>query len=1013
MTGKVASLFSISKPRLFTAASSRPCLDDIATHLLAQYQERLHDLPEVIIFLPTRRAARELEEAFLRTAVAASGATLLPRIRALGDVSDEDVFSSDLDAPDLPPSISPLDRRLTLARLVYTFFDRAHPGQTSWSTALSAADELSKLLDSFHAEEIDTVKLGELVPEAYADHWQKSLDFLKIITHAWPAFLQSAGRMDPAERRRKQIERLTQKWYDAPPETPVIIAGSTGSMPAVAKLMACVASLPMGVVILPGLDTDLDEEGWAQIDDPHPQAGLKHLLDQHFAQLDRATIPTLMAESETLAQRQRFLSLALRPAEATSDWLHRLNNFGDDTAFESAISGLHLVETPDEDCEARVIALLMREVLESPGKTASLVTPDRDLSRRVAIILQRWDIHIDESAGVPFLNTVRGTFLRLIARWLDDVSDPVRLLAVLKHPLYQGLEAAPLALVGTLDLALRGLRPGPGFSGLKDRIKHGRDWDRLIREDSGERDENRALDQSDILTLIEALEQATRDFNPEASDPAAQLDAHIQIAESFAGADWLWAYEDGRAGAALISQLREALAEKGMAGFAGTHNDYGELFEALCQGVPVRPPGGTHPRLAILGPLEARLLKADRMILGGLNEGVWPDAADTDPFLSRQMRTELGLPSPEQRIGLAARDFAELATGREVFLTRAKRAARAPTKPSRWIIRLRNILTARQAIEHVDISQKQLALVKLLDNAPTPQLASKPSPTPSADIRPTRLAVTQIETLMRDPYTIFASKILGLRQLDPLNADTTLAMRGQLFHHLFAQYNLDHPRAPAKDPAAILTEMANTLFAKVGLPPAVQAFWRGRMMESFAWFADWDKDLRKLGQPVVIEEQGATVVPVPGIPGFTLTARADRIDLLSNGKAMIYDYKTTAPPSLKESGSFSPQLQLTALIVEAGGFEDLPACSVEGFSFVRVIGNNMAKPVQAQTGSDAHDQISKAQQHLIDLLALFADPSTPYLSQPRPKFTKAYGAFDHLARRSEWAILGENEGITS
>jgi len=1016
-------------PALYTIAPTRPFLDDLAAYLLKQYEGNPAGLADVTIFLPTRRAGRSLAEAFLRQAGPSPAATLLPVIRTLGDIGEDDTLLADLSVPqtaqvaDLPPPLTPIERRLTLARLVFQRQAAEHDNggpAASWTTALAAADELSRLLDSFYTEQVSFDALATLVPERFAHHWQLSIDFLKIVTDLWPAHLSSQGRLDPSDYRRRTIDALTGLW-DAeqggtPPDHPVILAGSTGSMPAVARLMKAIAAMPRGCVILPGLDTQLDEAAWTEIEDPHPQAGLKYLLERHFSDVSWHNVPEWPAaednDAEKRADRRALISLALRPAEATGDWLERLEAFRSQTDIADALSGLSLCEAMDEEAEAQAIVIALREALETDGKTAILVTPDRPLARRVSARLARWDIALDDSAGVPFANTPRGNFLRLAASWLEAPHDPQALLDLLKHPLARAGMAAEeyFPAVSAIDRALRGQPPGRGFAGLKERLRNGAEWDALSRDDD---DEEREADHWPVIRpLIERLEDIAAPFAEERLPLQERLARHIAATETLAerpddpGADILWARADGEAGSQLLNALHEQSALLPDSESAA----YSDIFTALITGTPVRPQGQGHPRLRILGPLEVRLQQADLVILGGLNEGIWPDDSETDPFLSRPMRRALGLPSPERQIGLAAHDFAQLACAPEVLLTRARRAGRAPAKPSRWIVRLKNVLTATETLDTVDVTHRLESWGQALDDAGLPEPETAPRPTPPTDARPDTFYVTAIEKLLRDPYSIYAKYVLGLRKLSPLSDDQMLAMRGRVYHHLFARFAIEHAEGMPENPMAVLIAYADELFDKAGLEPAIRAFWQKRMEDSFNWFIGYHEERLRQGKPFIIEGQGSATLDTEGRT-MTLKARADRIDQLADGSLFIQDYKTGEPPTDRQAEKFSPQLQLTGLIAERGGFGLSPQGepTVSGYAYVKVLNRTARTKDTIAMGDDAREKLEEAEKAIIELLTQFNNPDQPYLSQPRPFYRDDYGDYDNLARRGEWSTGGESE----
>lgn len=1031
------ALFCEPQGRVFTMAPYRPFLIDLARALLSKYADQPTDLAQVMVFLPTRRAARALGEAFLTVAGAAPAATLLPRIRTLGDLGDDDFLADSMAGvsaeqgqpfADLAPAISSLERRLILARFIHRhkqWLDKMGGASARWSVALHAADELASMLDSFYTEQISFEELAALVPEQFSQHWQNSLKFLKIITEEWPDYLAARDCLDPADHRRLLIDRLSASWCPEqggrPPRHPVLIAGSTGSMPAVARLMRLVANLPQGAVLLPGLDCTLDDAAWQEIEDPHPQAGLKCLLEKYFEDLPRSAVPAWPTLEEGVVQadyRSELLSLALRPAKATDDWHLQVQEA--QTVLKSAVEGLSLVEAMDEASEAQIIALAMREALEVPGKRSILVTPDRGLARRVSARLERWGIRLDDSAGVPFANSLRGNFLRLVATWLADVSDPVGLLCLLKHPLCRaGMGGSEFAVcVQALDLSLRGLRPGPGFDGLRAHLTTGSAWDALcLRGQDEELPDRRAQENAArwklLSPLIDRLEEIAAPFLLSGVTMKALLAGHIAAAEKLCaggregGAARLWAYEDGEVGAALMARLDEQIdllpeIEKG---------EYSDVFESLIAGVPVRLRGGSHPRLLILGPLEARLQQADLIILGGLNERIWPDDSKADAFLSRPMRAQLGLPSHQRRVGLSAHDFAQNASAVEVLLTRAKRVGRSPTKPSRWVVRLKNILKKAQLLDALDQTQRYETWAKAMDAPEKMQLINPPAPCPPAAARPRHLPVTAIEKLLRDPYAIFASRILKLYPLDELDIDPSYAIRGRFYHSVFAQFAYDYAQEMPTSPVTILHKRADQLFERTRLNGSVQAFWRARMAVSFEWFVRFHAQMMQVGHAKVVEGKGRWAFPLGG-ENFTLEARADRIDLCPDG-AFIIDYKTGAIPTGRQDKTFVPQLPLTALIVAENGFADLLTQDVAGYAYIKVLNRKDGDDLRGDNmwvdGATVRDAMADTKASLMHLLQHYANPSTPYLSQPRPFYRDDYGTYDDLARRGEWLTEMEDE----
>lgn len=972
-------------PRYFSIEPGRPFLADLARGLIAVFGD---DLPRAEIYLPTRRAARALGDAILDARASAGvRASLLPRMRAIGDLDEEElaVFAGDAaDELELAPPISATARSLALARLVAAR-DEAFAGHRNWPAAIAAARELGRLLDSLYTEEIDPARLDAIEVGDRAKHWDVSARFLKIVTTAWPAFLDAAGLSDPAWRRQRLIGLKAERLWAAPPAHPIVIAGTTASAPAVARLVKAIAAAPLGAAVLPGVDRVIDPKAFDAIGDAHPQAGLKALLGEiGCGPADIRPWPG----SEQASPRAGLLRLALRPAEATDEWLGLIARAThSDPGLAAARAGLSLIEAESEDAEASIVAMLFRETLETDGATAMLVTPDRTLARRVALKMRRWDVTIDDSGGVPFANTPCGTFLRLVAGFLEDPGDPVAALALVRHPLARLAldEAVRRRGVDKLDRALRGPRRAGGLA-------------ELTRDN-----ENGETPNAAMLAVIAALEGAIGEGGAPGDETVAkQMRAHLAAAERLAGGRALWAGDDGEAGAALLAGI--LADEDGLNAVSGAR--YPDLFDALVAGAVVRRRNDAHPRLSILGPLEARLMSADHVILGGLNEGVWPQGAPADPFLSRPMREEVGLPSPERRIGLAAHDFAQLAASPHVTLTRARRAGGAPSKPSRWLIRLRNILDGAGALAEVDKSDLWRARAEALDKPDAVTPAEPPRPRAGKGRRPAKLSVTQVETWIRDPYAVYARHLLDLKKLEEPGAPVSAREVGTILHRVFERA----AKAPAPPPLVALRAILDEEASRAGLAGEERAFWSAALDEALDWFIEFDAGQRAKAAPFVEQKGEMTIAAADG--PFTLTARADRIDVTPEGAAEIIDYKTGQPPSEKQDKYFSPQLALTGAMLEAGGFPETGAKRLAAYRYVKVTNRkeNDTKNLFERTGDDARVASAEALARLEAWIAGFDGADAIYRSQPRPQLVRHEGDYDQLARRREWMASEDGEG---
>jgi ATP-dependent helicase/nuclease subunit B len=376
------------------------------------------------------------------------------------------------------------------------------------------------------------------------------------------------------------------------------------------------------------------------------------------------------------------------------------------------------------------------------------------------------------------------------------------------------------------------------------------------------------------------------------------------------------------------------------------------------------------------------------------------------------MQARFGLPLPERRLGLTAHDFAQAMGGETVILSRAARVEGAPTVPSRWLARIEAVLHAIAGSDPLSDEAAPwpgstvLDWVRALDKPAKRVEVAPPAPKPPVEARPRRLSVTQVEMLMRDPYALYARKILRLDALEPIDADPSAADRGQFIHLALEAFVRDWPDAIPDDAYEQLLERGRTAFGPALEHPGVWAFWWPRYERIAAWFLERERERRAAVAASSVEVKGERVIDGPAGP-FVLNATADRIDRLTGGTLAILDYKTGAVPSKKElAAGFAPQLPLEAAIAQAGGFADVPAGAVSELAFWRMAGGDPPgeiKPVD--------DPVRHAQEALAGMTALvdrFDDPATPYHAVPRPAYAPRYTDYAHLERAAEWSA-GEEE----
>jgi ATP-dependent helicase/nuclease subunit B len=975
-------------PKVFTIPPHRAFADALAAGLIATHGRDKTGLARGLVLVPNNRAARAIQDAFVRRS---DGGLLLPRLVPVGDPElDERIggmFEPLGEAP-IMPAIEPARRLMLMGRLV-----QRHRGCDA-AEALRLAADLARTLDQLLIEEVDPARLSAFAAELpeLSIHWQKSLAQLQLILADWPALLGQSGRIDLARRRNLLLDAVARRWRAAPPPGFVCAAGITTAAPAVARLLAAVARLPGGFVVLPGLDLALPAAEWEALGphepDPetgrrppaietHPQFQLKLLLDRMSVARGEVERWRWGGGSDAPAARSRAIAHAMAPARFTEKW-QRL------APAERRLTGVRGLETSDPAEEAQAIALALREALEEPGRTAALVTPDRALARRVAAHLRRWGIEADDSAGRPLSQTPPGTLLLAAANAAAERFAPVALLALLKHPLVmaRGDRLGWLDGARLLDRMLRGPRPAAGLDGIKAHLAPdgGRDGD--LREAA-------ASWWSDVMTLLRPLE-AVADG---AASLADLLGAVREAATALAGVA-AWSGPAGRAAAKTLAE-HEAAAGEGPERIQAAQLP--ALLEALLAEAAVRPPYGQHPRLFIWGLIEARLQHADLLVLGGLNEGTWPALPAPDPWLAPRLRADLGLPSLERRIGLAAHDFASSLGAPRVLVTRARRDARAPAIASRFWLRLEAMTGG------LTRSPMLRTWARAIDRpAGEPVPARRPAPAPDPAQRPRTISVTEVDRLKADPYAFYARKMLGLMALDPVDADPTPAWRGSAVHDVLEAWMKEDECDPAR-----LRARADALLDSQAAHPLMRALWQPLLTEAIDFIADQVEANQKEGRrPLAAELWGAI-----DLAGVRLGGKVDRIDRMAEGGLAIIDYKTGQPPARKAVGAgYSLQLGLLGLIAERGGFPDIEgaAACFEYWSLARCPAGARAgrrgfvtSPIGGRGGLDAAEFTALAAGHFIAAAEAWLTGAEPFTAKLHPEYAP-YGDYDQLMRRDEW-----------
>ena len=1036
------------EPRVFTIPPGVPALAGFVDALLTGkliddfiFDQDPLALASVTVYVPTRRAAKALVACFVQHLPGPS--YILPKIIPLGHVDQLETASlleeTDLSDPALwtqALAVPSLTRRLVLSRMSLAWTRsltkaiRTIDGQgnkvfdeeesflvaTTLPQAWRLSADLANLIDEMLIEGIEWTRLEKLVPTEFDRYWNVTLDFLKIAMEHWPLYLQSEGLIDKVARESLLIESRIARLQSGLEQSPIFALGSTGTQSTTARLLSAIARAPRGAVILPGLDLEMDDKSWRIIggdedEDPaatHPQAALRRLLST--IGIDRANVRSLGEPDAALHYRNMFMTQAMLPAATTESW-RDIAAILSQKNIALALQDISLIEANDEGQEALALALSIRQALETEHQTVALITPDRDLARRIRAELLRWNIEIDDSGGEALGKTSIGSLARLLLAATQADASSADLLALLSHrlALFGHTRAEVQKQVHLLDLCVF-RQPISCQNELSSRL----DQARLMAERhhahpalkriKPEEWENLNLYVQKIHECLASLRSKTG-----ARSLSEWIECHVETLKKVLASDDMLRTDDLGALETFSELMQELSLSAHFIGEDLEARDYQTFLDLILEEAIFRGSHRTHPRVRILGLLEARLLEADVLLLGGLDETIWPPQSQTDAFLNRPMRMELGLSSPERRIGQTAHDFVQALGHKKIIISRSAKRDGTPTVPSRFLQRMEAVAGDDLWSLCLQRGVEWLALASALEQAQAQPALTPPQPKPLVDLRPQRLSVTRIEVLRRDPYSIYAERILRLIPLEKLDADLGPRETGTLFHHILAQFAKAYPLGAVPQAAqAHLLNLAEESFNELLNDPAFKIFKWPRITSSLQRFLDWDLERRSGLSDLLVETSGQIEIPLQDGSLFKLTAQPDRIEYYKDGHIAIIDYKTGTPPTQKEvEVGFASQLTLEAAMVTRGAFAITVKNEDIGESlYVQMIAQGELTPVKINA-TKMQEWTIKHYDGLVQLLNQFRNPDMPYLSRPYVKFTHRYADYDHLARVKEWSAGAE------
>lgn len=1016
--------------KFYNFSSTSPFLRNFVQHLLKDFVKDGEFIKnfdplyfsKITIYVPTQRAARSLRE--MLSLYCPLKSCILPRIFAIHNVDElqESLFYH-LDVPILQKRISLYDSAFILTPLVQKWYESLSENSKSLfgsqnilvpngiAESLYLSFKLENLIEEMIQRESKIEILEELsLSKDLTQWWQINHEFLKIILTQWPKILEERKALTKSQIYKILLSRQIKIWKKKPPKFPVIALGLKEPV----EFISAISSLKEGAVYFQGLDLHLDEESWqalgvSQEEDPaiatHPQYSYYNLLKA--LKITRSNVQQIDTKEKNLS-RELLLTSALRPASTTNKWILEKRS-----KFEKGLKNLTLIEAENEREEAAAIALSMREILEVKNKTVALVTSNRTLARRVSLELRRFGIIANESLGRPLRQSYEVIFIRLLLDCVFKSYDCVTFLSFFKHPLTK-IGRSRFEVRKLIDFfEIYFLRKKNSFSHCYKEIDFVNfcqfieeilpDFSVDFHSEHQQEIEDLKKFAKDVETILEPIKNFEKNKNYSLKKI---LEVTIKISESFAldqekNCSHLYQTPGGESLLQFLKDLFETKEDLEI-----SISNWPEIFDTLLQNRTLTPRPYGHPRVFIWGVGEFQLQTVDRVIFSNLNEGEMPQHFENDVFLSPQMRRMLNLISPEYKLGLQAFDFQMIMGMEEVILTRSLRIDENPSVASRFLQRLEAVIGEEFYQKLILKGQRYIALTKSVSKIKNISFAKRPVPTPPLEVRPKIFSVTEIETLRRDPYKIYAKKILKLYPLDPLQEDYNALMRGRLYHKILEEFahQTHEISEDEKEYEKTFEEILERKIQDSNIPLEIGILWKYRLEAALEEYFSFEKNRHNYIKHTEISSDKIEV----GKSGVYLQARADRIDIYKNC-ADILDIKTSENPSKSDALSLkSPQLVLEAALFLRKGFELIDNLTLKNLTYIRLLSDKCKIETLLNDADEIKKLSDSAWVKLESLFNSYKCVNKGYISHALPSSLNNFYSFDdqklydHLARVFEW-----------
>ncbi len=924
-------------------------------HFFESFFDFLHSnfagkISQLKILLPSQRSCRELRRIFIEK-TSDNQAVIMPQIKAISDLSFEDLFEF-LPNPAIEQTIQEIVAAQKISGVEHLFFlSQEILKQSLFGENIDAAQllmiatHLKNTFDEIEREEVEFSKFTEIDDSDLSKHRQMTVEFLQKFHFGFRNSLIKQDVFFDSSWQNFIISKIIEILQNYGCKNHWIIAGSTGSVMAGRKLIKAIAQCENGFVVLHG--ADLSQNNYSA--ENHPQYHLNNLIN--FLGIEKSAVKNL-ANSRYLISSQTRLEMmqtVMLPSKNTDQWQKSQVNFDDK---------ISLVEAKNEIEEAQIIAVILAKNY-AENKKCAVVINDNKIAKLLRIELKKRGMIFNDTRNFGVFDANLVKFILLILDLIENDFTSSSLLAVWQNQLFNHENKAEIIAEFEIKI-LRQDRKNFGLDGIKSKL---RDIDNIELEEFF----------ADFCAKISPILQLQKNDNI-ANCAQAILQAVVNLSQKTL--QEIFAEEEAQQ--ELFEFFTKIAKQKN---FIVRSDNLLSIFQILFGQVSFFEKSDASALIQILSTIEARLLNFDLMIVASLNEGKFPEIT-SESWLGRKIRKDLGIEKTLKKIGQNAYDFCNYLANKEVVLTRSLTYGGSPSSPSLFLLKLQTLAKKSQFTFN-----DQAELRCLLNNFDDVEVTKISRPQPKIDwqLRPKKLAITDIAKLISDPYSIYAKRVLRLRELQKIDYEPSYSEFGSFVHKALEEF--------VKNPQNLEIALQNShiIFQQYFLNEEAQLIWWPKFQNIFHSFFDQERaikassNLTEVEVKIIIEE-------------ILLNGKIDRV-AISDNKAQIYDYKTGQVATTKDviCGK-EPQLTIAALMLIESGFNyEISALNYWKLSFAG--GEKIVKI--SQDCEEIKIMAAAAKAGIAKIFQYFSDPRNSYTSAPDLDNYKE-NEYSHLARVKEW-----------